>query len=91
MAATSISLVLCLAYLLIFPFHAWGMAMLIGIGAVIVMLIGRPSAGINTHSSWRQPILRLLDTVVGVGVGLAAAWLGRHIGGGTSPDNLCKP
>jgi hypothetical protein len=106
MAATSISFVLCLAYLLIFPFHAWGMAMLIGIGAVIVTLIGQPSAGITTgittavimvvagispHNAWLQPILRLLDTVVGVGVGLAAAWLGRHISGGTSPGNECKP
>jgi hypothetical protein len=26
MAATSISFVLCLVYLLIFPFHVWGMA-----------------------------------------------------------------
>jgi WD40 repeat protein len=33
--------VLCLAYLLILPFSAWGMAALIGIGAIILTLLGR--------------------------------------------------
>src|SRR6201997_2635897 len=41
MAATSLSFVLCLAYLLIFPFHAWGMAALIGIGTIALSLLGR--------------------------------------------------
>src|SRR5258707_12908805 len=36
MAATSVSFALCLIYLLIFPFHLWGMAALIGIGAIVV-------------------------------------------------------
>src|SRR3979490_1331420 len=38
MAATFVSFALCLVYLLIFPFHLWGMATLIGIGAVAVTL-----------------------------------------------------
>jgi chromate transport protein ChrA len=38
MAATLLSFVLCLVYLLIFPFSAWGMAALIGIGAMILTL-----------------------------------------------------
>ena len=73
MAATSVSFVLCLAYLLIFPFHAWGLAILIGLGSVVVYLIGQPEAGVTTgittavimvvagispHEAWKQPILR---------------------------------
>jgi uncharacterized membrane protein YccC len=94
MAATSISFVLCFVYLLIFPFHALGMTALICIGAVAVALVGRPEAGITTgitttvimvvaglspDKPWLQPILRLLDTIVGVAVGVAAAQIGSHI------------
>jgi uncharacterized membrane protein YccC len=93
MAATSISFVLCLVYLLIFPFHVWGMAALIGIGAIIVTTMGRPDdtittgitiavimvvAALSPHDAWRQPILRLVDTAVGVAVGIATAWLDTH-------------
>jgi len=88
MAATSVSFVLCLAYLLIFPFQPWGMATLIGIGAVAMTLIGRSDetvttgittavvmvvAALSPHNAWRQPLLRMLDTAVGVGVGVASA------------------
>jgi len=91
MAATSVSFVLCLVYLLIFPFHPWGMAALIGIGAVAMTLIGRPDdivttgittaivmvvAALSPHNAWQQPILRVVDTAVGVGVGIAVAWIG---------------
>ena len=94
MTATSVSFVLCLIYLLIFPFRPWGMAILIGIGAVVVMLIGRPddtvTTGITTavvmvvgalspHHAWQQPILRMIDTAVGVAVGVAAARISLSI------------
>jgi hypothetical protein len=36
-----VSFALCLIDLLLFPFHAWGMAILIGVGSVIMMLLGR--------------------------------------------------
>jgi len=77
MAATSVSFALCLIYLLIFPFHVWGMAALIGIGTIGVTIMGRPDDSITTgitiavvmvvaalgpHEAWRQPILRLVDT-----------------------------
>ena len=93
MAATLVSFVLCLGYLLILPFSAWGLATLIGAGALVMTLMGRPrdavTTGITTtvilvvaalspHNAWLQPILRLVDTVAGVAVGLAAAWLGRR-------------
>jgi hypothetical protein len=97
MAATSISFVLCLIYLLVFPFHPLGMAALICIGAIAVTLIGQPGAGITTgittvvimvvagispHNAWLQPILRLVDTVVGVAVGIVAARISCHITSG---------
>ena len=93
MAATFVSFSLCLVYLLIFPFHLWGMAALIGTGAIVVTIMGRPDdtittgitiavvmvvAALSPHNAWRQPILRLIDTAVGVAVGLAVAWLGNY-------------
>jgi hypothetical protein len=89
MAATLVSVVLCLIYLTFLPFHAWALAVLVGASALVVMLLGRPgdavTAGITTavimvvaavspQHAWQQPILRLADTVVGVAVGALAAW-----------------
>jgi hypothetical protein len=64
------------------------MAALIGVGAIVLTLLGRPDdiittgittavvmvvAGISPRHAWIQPILRLVDTLVGVGVGIVAA------------------
>jgi uncharacterized membrane protein YccC len=93
MAATVVSLALCLAYLLIAPSHPWALATLIGLGTTLVTLAGRPGDSVTTgvtiavvmavaelepRNAWEQPILRLADTVIGVIVGLAAAWLVRR-------------
>jgi len=93
-AATSLSFILCLGYLLLFPFSAWGMAILIGIGSVILVMIDRPGdvitasittavvmvvAGISPQHAWTQPILRLLDTLIGIAVGIAAVWIGKGL------------
>jgi uncharacterized membrane protein YgaE (UPF0421/DUF939 family) len=94
MAATSVSFVLCLIYLALLPFHPWALALLVGVSALVVTLIGRPAdavtAGITTavvmvvaavspQHAWQQPILRFADTVIGVAVGVAAAWLGLSV------------
>jgi uncharacterized membrane protein YccC len=94
MAATSVSFVLCLIYLVFLPFHAWALAVLVGASALVVMLVGRPgdavTAGITTavilvvaaispQHAWQQPILRLADTIVGVAVGALAAWTGMQV------------
>jgi len=94
MAATGASFILCLIYLIFLPFHSWALALLVGLSALAVMLIGRPAdavtAGVTTavilvvaalspHDAWRQPILRLADTIVGVAVGVAAAWIGLRL------------
>jgi len=88
MVATLVSFALCFVYLIFFPFSVWGMAALIGISAVAVTMMGRPNdtmtaaitttvvlvaAAIGPHDAWRLPLLRLLDTAVGVAVGLAVA------------------
>jgi hypothetical protein len=95
MSATVLSFALCLIYLLIFPFHPVGMAALIGIGAVILILVDRAEdvitagittavlmvmAGIAPQHAWTQPILRLVDTSIGLGVGIASAWIGLKLG-----------
>jgi uncharacterized membrane protein YccC len=94
MAATLVSFVLCLIYLIFLPFDVWAMAALIGLTALAVTLIGRPGdaitaaittavimgvAALSPHDAWRQPILRLADTVIGVAVGVGTAWLSLHM------------
>src|SRR6202522_4529934 len=98
MSATVLSFALCLIYLLILPFHPVGMAALIGIGTVILILVDRAEdtitagittgvvmvvAGIAPQHAWTQPILRLVDTTIGMAVGIAAAWAGMKIGSQT--------
>jgi uncharacterized membrane protein YgaE (UPF0421/DUF939 family) len=83
--ATCVSFVLCQIYFLIFPFEAVGMAALLGIGTLILMILGWRedivTTGITTVvvmvvaamdplHAWLQPPLRLLDTVVGIAVGI---------------------
>ncbi len=90
-AATALSFALCFAYLLFLPFHPWGMAALIGIGAIVMSLLGRPDdiittgittavvmvvAAISPDHAWKEPILRVLDTIVGSAVGVVGAWIG---------------
>lgn len=95
-AATAVSFVLCLAYLAFLPFHLWALAVLIGLSVLAVYAIGRPgdaataaittevvlvASSLSSQHAWQQPILRFADTVVGVVVGVAAAWLGLRPGG----------
>jgi uncharacterized membrane protein YccC len=90
MGATSLSFVLCFIYLLFFPFRLSGMVTLIGVGAVVMSLLDQPDeivttgittavvmvvAGISPNQAWKQPILRLVDTIVGVAVGAFGTWI----------------
>jgi hypothetical protein len=92
--ATLLGFVVCLLYLLIAPFHPWALAALIGISALILPLIGRPDevvtagitiavvlvvAALSPHDAWEQPVLRLVDTAIGVVVGFAAAWAAKGV------------
>src|SRR6202041_1542624 len=68
MSATVLSFALCLIYLLFLPFHALGMAALIGIGAVVLILADR-SENVITAA--------ITTTVVMVVAGIAPqhAWI----------------
>ena len=92
--ATFLSFALCLVYLLLFPFRIWGLVALIAIGAIVLDLIGRSEdvitasitttvvmvvAAISPQHAWKQPILRLIDTIVGIAVGIAGAWIGLKL------------
>jgi uncharacterized membrane protein YccC len=94
MAATAVSFVVCLIYLVFLPVSTWSVALLIGVSALAVMLIGRPGdavtaaittavvmivAAVTPRDAWEQPILRFVDTLVGVAVGIAAAWIGLRL------------
>jgi len=93
-SATVLSFALCLVYLLVFPFRVWGLVVLIAIGAIVLDTIGRSEdvitasitttvvmvvAAISPQQAWRQPILRLIDTIVGIAVGIAGAWIGLKL------------
>jgi uncharacterized membrane protein YccC len=92
--ATGVSFALCLAYLVILPFHPAGLAVLLGIGTVILMHLGRRDdivttgitttvvmvvAAVSPRDAWHQPLLRLVDTVVGIAVGVACKWIGSFL------------
>lgn len=84
--ATFISFVLCLVYLLVAKPTPIGMAVLVAVGTLILVLIKRREEIITTaittivvmavsildpSDAVKQPLLRMLDTVVGVAVGVA--------------------
>jgi uncharacterized membrane protein YgaE (UPF0421/DUF939 family) len=92
--ATCVSFALCLLYLLLFPFTPVGMAALIAIGTMAMALLGRRddivTVGITTvvvmvvaamspSDAWQQPLLRVVDTIVGIGVGVACKWVGSFL------------
>jgi uncharacterized membrane protein YccC len=91
--ATCVSFALCLAYLLIFPFTGLGMAVVIGIGTIAMVLLGRQedigttgitttvvlvAAALSSQQGWHQPLLRFVDTVVGIAVGVLCKWLASY-------------
>jgi uncharacterized membrane protein YgaE (UPF0421/DUF939 family) len=99
--ATCVSFALTFVYLLFFLFSPIGMAVLIGLGTIIVMLLGRRedvvTTGITTtvimvvagmgpaSQGWMIPPLRLLETMIGIGVGLGCWWIGTLLLKAPSP------
>jgi uncharacterized membrane protein YccC len=87
--ATCVSFALCQIYLWFLPFTALGMAALLGMGTLVMMLLNRRGdimttgittavvmvvAGISPLNAAHQPLLRLIDTFVGIAVGVACKW-----------------
>jgi uncharacterized membrane protein YccC len=92
--ATCVSFALCQLYLWIFPFEAVGMAALLGIGTLVMMKLGRREdilttaittavvmvvAAMDTRHARLHPLLRLLDTAVGIATGIGAKWVASHL------------
>jgi uncharacterized membrane protein YccC len=92
--ATCVSFALCLAYLLVWPFHPAGLAALLGAGTLVMMSLGRRDdivttaitttvvmvvAAMSPHNAWHQPLLRFADTVVGIAIGVACKWIGSFL------------
>jgi uncharacterized membrane protein YgaE (UPF0421/DUF939 family) len=94
LVATGISFALCLLYLLLFPANGFGLALLIIIGCLLMMVLGRRDeiglTAITTavvmivgasrpQDAWQQPIHRLIDTVLGVAIGMACKWVASFL------------
>jgi uncharacterized membrane protein YccC len=92
--ATCVSFALCLPYLLVLPFTPLGLAALLGIGTLIMAALRRrediATTGITTAvvmvvaamsplTAWQQPLLRLVDTVVGIALGVICKWVGSYL------------
>jgi uncharacterized membrane protein YccC len=88
--ATAISCVLCLALMMLMRPTALGMAAVLALGALLLMGIGFRDdivtmaittvvimvvAILSPDDGRIQPLLRFVDTVVGIGVGLACNWV----------------
>jgi uncharacterized membrane protein YccC len=94
LTAASVSFVLCFSYLWFLPFTAAGLTILVGAGTLIMMLLGRRDAivmtgiatsvvmmiaSMNGDDAWHEPLLRLIDSIVGMGVALACRWIGSFL------------
>jgi uncharacterized membrane protein YccC len=92
--ATFASFALCLAYLWLLPATTIGMAALIALGVLLMIFIGRRDetnltaitiavilivAASDPQEARLQPLLRLIDTILGVTVGVACKWLGSFV------------
>lgn len=92
--ATVVSFALCLMYLALFPASPFGLMVLIAIGTLLMMLLGRRGdialtaittavvlivAASASQDAWQQPLLRLMDTIIGVAVGIACKWIASFL------------
>jgi uncharacterized membrane protein YccC len=88
--ATCVSFALCLPYLLLLPASAVGMAVLLAVGTLLMLVLDRREDIITTAvttivvmvvalkspvDAWEQPLLRLVDTAVGVAIGMSGKWI----------------
>jgi len=93
LAATCVSFVLCFIYVALLPVNAAGIGFVIAAGTIVMLLLGRRedivttgitttvvlvACAINPKHALAQPPLRLLDTVVGIGVGMLVRWAASY-------------
>lgn len=92
--ATSVSFALCLPYLWFIRANAAGMGVLLAAGTLVMVLLDRREdiittavttivimvvAVVNPAEAWKQPLLRLFDTVVGIVIGVAGKWIASFV------------
>jgi uncharacterized membrane protein YgaE (UPF0421/DUF939 family) len=92
--ATVISFALCLVYLLLFPFTPIGLVAVLACGTLVMMVLGRRDeigltavttavvmlvAAIDAQDAWQQPLLRLMDTMIGIAVGISCKWIASFV------------
>ncbi len=88
--ATCVSFVLCLIYLWFLPATPLGLGVLIAAGGIVMIALGWRDdvitttittivvvvlAAIAPHNAWHQPVLRFLDTLLGIVVGIVCKWV----------------
>jgi uncharacterized membrane protein YgaE (UPF0421/DUF939 family) len=91
--ATTVSFAFCLPWLVFFAATPLSVGLLIGAGTLVVMLLNRRddivTTGITTavvlgvammspEHAWEQPLLRFVDTIVGITVGLCFKWIASY-------------
>ena len=92
--ATCVSFALCLPYLLIFLITPLGIAALLGIGALVMAALRRRRdivttaitttvvmvvAAMSPKGAWQQPLLRFVDTIFGIAVGVICNWIDSYL------------
>jgi uncharacterized membrane protein YgaE (UPF0421/DUF939 family) len=91
--ATCVSFVLCFFYIALFSVNAAGIGLVIGLGSIVMMALRRPDdivttgittavvlvvAALDPKHALEQPPLRLLDTIVGIAVGVLLKWAASY-------------
>jgi hypothetical protein len=89
-----VSFVLCLTYLLLFPFTPIGLVAVLACGTLVMMVLGRRDeigltgvttavvmlvAAVDAQNAWHQPLLRLMDTMIGIAVGVSCKWIASFV------------
>jgi uncharacterized membrane protein YgaE (UPF0421/DUF939 family) len=92
--ATFAGFALCLIYLSLLPATTIGMGALITVGVLLMIISGRPDetgltaitiavimivATNNPQDAWLQPLLRLVDTLIGISIGVACKWVASFV------------
>lgn len=49
------------------------------ITAAITTAVVMVASAVSPQHAWQQPVLRFADTIIGIAVGVAAAWIGLRI------------
>ena len=90
--ATVSSAIICSIYFLLLPFSPVGLVVLIALGYLVANALNRPDdavtsgititvvmvvGALNPDKAWLEPLLRLVDTLIGSAVAIGAAWIAR--------------